>query len=774
MDGVKQVARRVLLEELPFPGYARAQGKPPWEIVPEWPGMWLELPGGRGFARYRLKVTGAVAARVHVTADERYELYVDGELIGRGPERGDGANWFFETFDLDLVAGEHRIEARVWAIGAGAPWAQVSVRPGFLLVAEADAGETLSTGRGAWEVQTIPAIAWASRGSGLGCGPGFVFDCAGLEVGAWEKAKVGELPAGYGGSVFVAPNRHFLRPAMLQSQLSRIWDRATVRHLGEEDVFADPLRPVPADATGEAELQPLAVPAGATWRVVLDLGEYVCFYPTVQIRGGAGAVVRVRYTESLWKDADTRAKDGFAEVAGRVFRGLYDEIRADGREHAITIPWWRCGRFVQLEVKTAGEPLEISAVRFTETRYDISPEAAFASSDATLEGVARVALRTAQMCAHETYMDCPYYEQLQYVGDTRLQMLLGYLLNPDDRLQRKALVMFDASRTNSTGLVLDAYPGQGKLIPPFALWYIGCLHDFSRWRGDRAFIEHLMPGAREVMERFLERLDQEYLLISPPGWNYVDVADGFTYGVPPGGEQGGRSGVLQMQTICGLSYMEDLEEWLGESSLKARWRWWAEKMVGAAEKHYWNTERGLFADDLEQKRYSQHAQVLAIMTGLVSRERGEGLCQKLATDASLARCNIYFSHYLFDVLSAFGHVEEVRNRYAPWADLVDKGMTTFPEHFGYTRSECHAWSSHPLCHYIRHVLGYATIGWGSDEVVFDPVIRDGEHVQLKVAHRKGMLDVELRKGAGTLTGRIAVPAGVRCKAPHGVEVAGRS
>ncbi len=34
--------------------------------------------------------------RVHVTADERYELFLDGKRIGRGSERGDRNNWFYE------------------------------------------------------------------------------------------------------------------------------------------------------------------------------------------------------------------------------------------------------------------------------------------------------------------------------------------------------------------------------------------------------------------------------------------------------------------------------------------------------------------------------------------------------------------------------------------------------------------------------------------------------------------------------------------------------
>ena len=46
-------------------------------------------------------------------------------------------------------------------------------------------------------------------------------------------------------------------------------------------------------------------------------------------------------------------------------------------------------------------------------------------------------LRTLLMCMHETYMDCPHYEQLMYLGDTRIQMLITYALSDDTRIIRQ-------------------------------------------------------------------------------------------------------------------------------------------------------------------------------------------------------------------------------------------------------------------------------------------------------------------------------------------------
>ena len=40
---------------------------------------------------------------VHVSADNRFILYVNGHRVGDGPARGDLAHWRYETFDLAAV-----------------------------------------------------------------------------------------------------------------------------------------------------------------------------------------------------------------------------------------------------------------------------------------------------------------------------------------------------------------------------------------------------------------------------------------------------------------------------------------------------------------------------------------------------------------------------------------------------------------------------------------------------------------------------------------------
>ncbi len=81
-------------------------------------------------------------------------------------------------------------------------------------------------------------------------------------------------------------------------------------------------------------------------------------------------------------------------------------------------------------------------------------------------------------------MDTPYYEQLQYVGDTRIQALISYAVAGDDRLARQALRAFDNSRIPE-GITRSRYPSSlPQSIPTFSLLYVDMLHDYWMYRPD--------------------------------------------------------------------------------------------------------------------------------------------------------------------------------------------------------------------------------------------------------------------------------------------------
>jgi hypothetical protein len=153
---------RVTIEKDPFAHLTQAAA---WQESSHWPASWIGCPGAQVpfVSAFRLKfgVAQAGTARLHVSADERYELFLDGERLGRGPERGAPDVWFFESYAVDLKPGRHILAARVWALGDKGMEAQMSSAPGFLLAAEGEWGSMLSTGLAPWEALLLKG--WSFR-----------------------------------------------------------------------------------------------------------------------------------------------------------------------------------------------------------------------------------------------------------------------------------------------------------------------------------------------------------------------------------------------------------------------------------------------------------------------------------------------------------------------------------------------------------------------------------------------------------------------------------
>lgn len=790
------MTNRVLISQEPYRNSTSKPQTGETQRKGAWPAKWIshdddaQPPFVCAFRNTFTQSADAIV-RLHVTADQRYDLFLDGELVGRGSERGDANHWFFETYDLHLAQGEHTIVARTWFLphispSKLAPFAQHSIHAGFLLSPDDEnLAETFATGIAPWQVKhlggyefTDPSMAWGKGANVVVHGDSFSWGFERGDGDNWQTPRV--LKAGVNASTpNETQNEHLLMPAILPAQIDELQHIGRVVLVSEIETMKTcdvPIREIDNVNSERLSWQKLmlsndeiTIAANTRHRVLVDLENYYCARPELTTSGGAGAVVRVHWQEALFEQAKTSMDKGNRDqTEGKYFRqiwmdndGLGDTFLPDGGAHRFfSTLWWNCGRFVEIVVETQAEPLTIHSFALRETRYPLELESHFESSDARLKSVEPLMVRAMQMCSHETYMDCPFYEQLQYIGDTRLEVLTHYIMARDDLLPRKAMRMFDASRVLN-GLTQSRYPSRIlQMIPPFSLWYVAMLHDFAMWKGDREFLRVLVPGARGVLDHFLNLRDENGLIGAPEGWNYIDCVKKWENGGPVGADSQ-PSGPLNWTVVWVLKQFAEIEEGFGEPELATRNRRAASELARNLDQHFWDDGRELYADDLAHTSFSEHSQCLAILGGEVSEEKQNRIVPHLLNDDDLARTTIMFSHYLFETLNRVGHIEKFFERIEKlWFSLHENGLKTTIEMPEPTRSDCHAWAAHPLLHQFTTLLGIRPASWGFATVEIAPQLGHLAHARGTMPHPQGEIAVELRRDGDTLHADVTLPDGV--------------
>ncbi len=755
--------------------YADALNNDSWSQCGRWPADWIAVEGTYPYvAAYRLCIACEKVGirRVHVSADERYELFLNGVRIGRGAERGEVEHWPFDTYDLLLQQGENVIVARVWSLGDGAPYAQISLRHGFLFSPDDPNDiESMATGHANWKGKILDGYHFKGPQQAWGTGLNVEIDGMtypwGVERGdgEWGQADRHGIARSPMGKNDVPPQR-LLVPSILPPMFAETWPRGLVRHVAEAPngpTHGIAIQNSDHLATEETDWQSLIsgstimLPPHTRRRVVIDFQDYICAYPELTVSGGQGSSFRVHWQESLFETETSIDKGHRDAIEGKFFStiwewqdGIGDTFRTDGGlSRCFTPLWWQCGRYVELLVETAHEPLVIERLEFIEDRYPFENEAPFEASDERLAEVAKLGFRTLQMCAHETYMDCPYFEQLQYAGDTRLQALVTYVTSSDDRLPRQALLAFDRSRRQS-GVTQSRYPSHiVQVIPPFSLLWVGMVHDFARWRGDPEFVRSLMPGVRSVLDWFRARRING--LVEAPGeWNYVDWVPEWVAGMPFDTAHGAGAAVNRQFEVA-LREAAELETWLGEPEMATRNSRHADEISVAIHEAFWNEQIGMYADDRGHTSFSEHVQALFIL----AKEVPPSVVKGLLESPHLHRTTIYFAHYLFEAYAKIGRIDRILNRLDLWHDLLDRGLRTTVEMPEPTRSDCHAWGAHPVYHFAANLLGIRPEGFGCDQFRITPNIGSLAWARGGVATAQGVLSVAVANGQV----EIVVPAG---------------
>ncbi|MFA6815888.1 MAG: hypothetical protein WCS73_06295 [Lentisphaeria bacterium] len=586
--------------------------------------------------------------KLSFSADERCQLFLNGKRIIDGPERGDIYHWYLQNYETNLPAGEYCLVARVLCFGQKiTAYGQQSIQHGLY------AKSALLNDH--WEYQLLKDCKFKASFPDWGTFP----SCEISSGYNWDILK------GRGGEWKLAEK--YLDPRTLHPP-----DLPLMRY--------EP----------ETNYQIIRQPN----KLLVIFNDYVCVWPEFVFFGSG--TVRIRWAETLYEDENYDSlhlkgmKGNRNEFVDKHFIGEGNLFElAEGKKCQWVDYWWKAGRYLKIDFD--GD-CQVEQMNFFNTGYPYQCKIDLKNPDPRVEGLLKMSYRTLQSCSYETYMDCPYYEQLMYIGDTRIEALCTYMITDDRRLVKKALRTLARSQ-RPDGMISSQWPTKGKQeIPSFALLYILMLHDFIQWNDDTQVIRELLPVGRRIIAYFCRYLNAENLLEQVPGWNFIDWVEGWQNGVPPKCENGSGCSlnwffVLALQSIAKLEkHFNNLESSKEYSDMALK----SEKSI---RQIYYNPDSRLFAEDKEQQNYSEHAQILALLatdcTEVISGLRS----------GMLNQCGIYFSFYYQEACLRHGFDQLFEKRLEKYYALLDTGLKTIPEEFENPRSDCHAWGAYPLYHY---------------------------------------------------------------------------
>lgn len=741
----------------------------PAPIEPKWYAYPSANNNTYGVYHFRKKIQMAEVPdimQLAVSADNRYNLFVNGERVAYGPAKGDLKTYKYDVVDIApfLVPGANMVALLVHNAGEEKPLSFISSQTAFLCQPKDQEYQALFDAQNwkahkskAYDPITYYEMLFKERWfyGFYACGPGDDFDAKEHPWG-WEKLdfedtdwKTAELLVFDGKAPWNLIERNI--PFMDDHVL---WP-ASIRE-------AENIEPKDQFLSGGASI---VVPPQTKAKVLMDFGVMTMGYPEIEVDGGAGGHIKVNYAEALYDAVNLKAHRD--SVVGKTMYGVWDVFRPDGGQERLFRPLWkRTFRYVQLEIETKDQPLQINSYMLEYSGYPYKNIATFESDDARLNQIFEMGQRTLAMCSGETYYDTPYYEQLSYGGDNRPIGNLSFYTTTDDRLFKEVMRLYPQSINRETKLMKSAYPSRFTFDQgSWSLAWVQSLHDYYFMRGDALFVEPFFENIEGVLNFYDRHIDEEkQILGTVNNRNFMDWS--ITKGnIPRANEQG----EMVNSTLLSLFYLHTLDctvrlyKALGNNGEAEKWKGRAEHLRKGIFKTSWDKGRGLIADSPDLETFSQHANILAILTDVVPQEEQADLMDRILQKKEFDEyASSFFSFFLFKAMEKTSRQGLFLDHLGFWHEFIDRGLTTMGEtgFASHDRSDSHAWSAHPSYFLLRFVGGIYPADTGFNSVLIQPSLGALNKVKATIPHPKGRIEVEYEKGLRTLRAKIVLPKGL--------------
>jgi alpha-L-rhamnosidase len=435
-------------------------------------------------------------------------------------------------------------------------------------------------------------------------------------------------------------------------------------------------------------------------------------------------------------------------------------VAKDGRQvYRSFIP--RGFRYLLLTIRNFNTPCKIFRVKVDVTTFPTANVGAFSSSDFQLNQIWEISKHTVRMCAQDTIIDCPAYEQALWTGDSYNISLMNYYTFGNYDLIRRCLKLISKSVYRSPLPESHVPSGWQNVLTAWSiLWMMAC-REYYRYSGDLEFIKEVYPELKLTVQRFQQYMNEQGLL-EIEAWNMLDWA-------PMDTEHKivTHQNALLVEALRQTSYLASI---IGEHEDQINFLTLAENLKLAINLYLWDEEQSVFVDSIHvdgtiSNIRSIQTNLMVYLTDCAEGQRRDVIEEHIKNPPeNFVQINspfVLFFYYqaLMNLGENDGVIENIREIYGY---MLEHDATTCWEGWeliegDFSRSHCHAWSAAPTYVFGVLFLGVKPVEPGFKKVSISPNLNGLKWIKGSVPIPQGRIDIYCKDLGNYIDLQITIP-----------------
>ena len=585
--------------------------------------------------RRKFTLDAVTQARVFITADDYYKLYVNGRFVGQGPAPCHPIRQYYNEMEITpyLVAGENTIAVHTYYQGlVNRVWCSGDNRHGLLFDVVAD-GKTVA----ASDEETRQCLHTGYSACGM----------VGYRTQFMERYDAN------------APEVGFEQPVFDDST----WPNAVLTPKDDYTLCAQPSRQLVFE-----EIRPKTLTRTPTGYLV-DFGAIYVGYLAFAAQGPKYGDITLKFAQELNPDGSVREQ--------LRCNCLYVEhFVLSGRRDALNEFDYKAFRYVEL-ILPMGTVLDESSVVFLARHYPFELKAACKYDDPQHRAVWNLCVDSMRYGAQEALLDCMDREKGYYLGDGCYTVLTHCLLTQDCTLLEKFFDDFlDTARFDRTLLAVGCCAYRQR-IAEYPLMLIEAVLPYLALTGNTRFIRERYDQFKDVLDCYRERyaeadgllndIDQLCLVEWPE--NYRDG-----YEIEPFGKRHVvKSNVINAFYIGAVKALNKVAKAVGRAPYAD-----AAPLEAAFVQAFYLPEKHLFRDNVSTRHVSMPANVFAAFHGLAPDEGFHQEFLKMVRAKCMKDILLFQTFPLLAYLTRMGEEQLVKNLLIDrnaWLKTIEEGGT---------------------------------------------------------------------------------------------------